>query len=215
MTAAARSGLGTMILLHHGDPSAHVSLRRRPRWPVRMRLPAAAALVGLLLAMVSCATASHGYETVRGHQVVLIIPDAEDVSRVFPDIQNGTPVIVRDGQGHRIGSGKLAFNDKTSGYDNNVFNSDPENGGNFAAVFDFTVRVPVGLPRYGIAVGTGHGVAWFNADRMRAGPVLTLGSLSLDTGGGPLSCPAPAQPELVRRGLCVDAAGGYQYMPRR
>jgi hypothetical protein len=176
------------------------------------RLPAAAALAILLVATASCATAATGLETVRGHQVVLIIPDAEDVSTTFPDILDGTVVVVQDGKGHRIGSGVLDYNHKASGADYVRFNSDPENGGNFVAVFDFTVRVPVGLSRYGIEVGSGHGVAWFSADQMSAGPVLTLGSLSLDTNNA-LSCPATTRPELVSS-LCADVAGGYRYVPR-
>jgi hypothetical protein len=181
MWAAARSGLGAVILL---------------------------------LTTASCATASHGYETVRGHQVVLIIPDAEDVSMVFPDIGDGTPVIVHDNRGRRIGSGKLAFNDAATQSDVGKFNADPENGGNFVAVFNFMVTVPAGLPRYGIAVGSGHGVAWFSAAQMRSGPVLTLGSLTFDTGGGPLRCPATgSRPEPASR-WCADAVGGYQYVPR-
>jgi len=82
------------------------------------------------------------------------------------------------------------------------------------AVFDFMLTVPAGLPGYGIAVGTGHGVAWFSAAQMLAGPVLTLGSLTFDTGGGPLSCPATGSRRALVRRWCTDAVGGYQYVPR-
>jgi hypothetical protein len=211
MAAAARPRLDAMISRRQPDPGTCIPAGQWPRRPARTPLVAATALAVLFLAA-SCATVSHGHQTVRGHQVVLIIPDAENTSIVFPDVAPGTPVTVRDGHGHRIGSGELAFNDAATTSDWEKFNTDPENGGNFVAVFDFTVTVPAGLPRYGVTVGTGHGVAWFSAAQMLAGPVLTIGSLQFDTGGGPLTCSATSRPELVS-GPCADAAGGYQYVP--
>lgn len=42
-------------------------------------------------------------------------------------------------------------------------------------VYDFTVTVPGGEPRYGVAVGQ-HPVVWFSAPQMAKGPGLTCGS---------------------------------------
>jgi hypothetical protein len=197
-----------MILRCRRDPGADFLAGRRSRWHGRIRLPGVIGLAVLALGTASCTAPADGRETVQGHQVVLIYPDAANVSFVYPGMHDGTPVIVRDDQGHRVSSGKLVFNMAATGQDQEKFINDPENGGDFVAVFDFTVAVPPGLKRYGITVGTGHGEAWFTSQQMLAGPVLTLGSLN--GSDNPVSCPAASGHVSAE---CADVAGGHQFVP--
>ncbi len=172
-------------------------------------MPAILLTVVLTLAAAGCTKGAHGLATVRGHQIVVIMPDAEDVTRDYPHMHDDTPVIVVDGQGHRIASGKLVFDPTATGYAYDKFDTD-ENGGNFISVFDFTVTVPFGLRRYGIAVGIGHGVAWFDLQQMMSGPALTLGSLNFDKGRS-VTCRATGSEHVSA--ACTNVVGGYQYLP--
>jgi len=89
----------------------------------------------------------------------------------YSDITDGTQVVVTNSTGTVIGTGTLS-------YDGNVSKAlSSAQSGLSACVYDFTVSVPGGLPRYGITVSH-RGTIWFDSGQMESGPGLTLGSNS-------------------------------------
>ena len=142
--------------------------------------------------------------TVHGHEVVVISSSNNtEIWEVFPDVRGGTVVRVDSGSGRVVGAAVLRLNQAISYRDGAKYNGDPENVNDFIAVYNFLVRIPAGLPRYGVTIGTGHGTVWFSAAEMREGPVLTLGSLGLMLSAIPVSCPAGTV-----RYPCAESAGG-------
>jgi hypothetical protein len=80
------------------------------------------------------------------------------------DLSDGSQVVIVNSAGTVIGTGALTTTSGTS-----------LGGGDMKDTFSFTMKVPGGLPRYGIQVGgTSHGTVWESAQQMRSGPALTL-----------------------------------------
>jgi hypothetical protein len=177
---------------------------------------ATASLTVLVLVMVPAAlagcSARGGIMTVTGHEVVIIDPDNNtEIGGVFADVQAKTPVTVLNNAGHVIGTGMLRFEPRVSASDGAKYDSDSENVSDFIAVYSFTVSVPARLRRYGIKIGSSHGIVWFSAAHMSNGPVLTLGSIGLMLSNSSISC--PATPKISpASGSCAEHAGGSQFV---
>jgi len=123
--------------------------------------------------------------------VVTGLLSGTDVQDAYPDITSGSQVIVTDSSGTVIGTGMLSYDKaktfalttgtavilakKTGASASGIASALSQD----VAIYDFSVSgLPGGLVRYGIKVGHNRGTIWFTAAQMKAGPGLTLGSLS-------------------------------------
>jgi hypothetical protein len=104
---------------------------------------------------------------------------AQDCTGSYTD---GTQVAVTDSTGKVLATGALAADNSRqaqqliSGYDALQVQLGSLSGANSGmAVYDFTVTVPGGQPRYGITIGSSHGTIWETPAQMRSGPGLSLG----------------------------------------
>jgi hypothetical protein len=106
----------------------------------------------------------------------------QSVTDSYPDITSGSQVTVKNPSGTVIGTGTLAFDAKGTHTAETLFASGlgggttPAQYAEWVEAFTFTVKVPAGLARYGIQVGSGRGTIWFSAAQMSKGPGLSLGS---------------------------------------
>jgi hypothetical protein len=100
--------------------------------------------------------------TVHGQQQVWNTSDGTSAAYAYPDVTNGTQVVVTDPSNHVIDTGSLT--------------TDPSNTGQWYDLYDFTVKVPP-ESRYGIEIGN-HGTVWFTESQMKNGPGLSLGQES-------------------------------------
>lgn len=80
----------------------------------------------------------------------------------YPDIASGAQVVITDASGNVLAVTALgSMKDITTAL-------------NGVCDYPFTVTVPPGLPRYGVAIGHDRGTVWFTASQMRRGPALSL-----------------------------------------
>jgi hypothetical protein len=139
--------------------SPHRRAKRKPRiMPPLRSIIATAALVAAPLAACASAPAmftAHGQEQVCGDLLNGTSPSD------YSDISDGSQVTITDSKGGVVATGTLA--------------SDPKDSNSLEAVYNFTVVVPGGLPRYGIQVGRNRGTIWFSESQMRKGPGVSLG----------------------------------------
>jgi hypothetical protein len=106
-------------------------------------------------------------------QLQIMGDNALQASQDFPDITDGTEVVITDPSGKVIGTGTLGY-DQAASHDSNTGLGQMLDW----VAYDFTVTVPGGEPRYGVRVTT-HGTVWFTSAQMQKGP-----SLSLSGSGG-------------------------------
>lgn len=112
------------------------------------------------------AAAGPGQETVHG--AMQVQESCEEAGIDYPDIDQGTQVVVTDDTGKVLGSGALGeMKVDDSGVDFDGYGQTCDSS--------FSVQVPAGQARYGVEVGR-RGTVWFTGDQMQRGPVLTLGS---------------------------------------
>jgi len=135
---------------------------RAPVNRARSAIAAAAALATLGVA----ACGGPGSETVKGGLVIdeSILSASQD----YPDITDGTQVVVVNSAGDVVGTADLRFDAKDTVSASALISQ---------TAYDFTVTVPSGLPRYGIRITT-HGTVWFTPSQMSKGPVLSLAGSS-------------------------------------
>lgn len=141
----------------------------------RAALSAAIAAAAAIAALAACS----GPSSITAHGTELDCAGSGDVTA-------GSQVTVTDSAGHVIATSSLAEDNSrlaqqvVSQYDKVQADLSALPGGfgsgNGAAAWKFTVTVPAGLARYGIAIGgPDRGVVWFSAQQMAAGPGLSLG----------------------------------------
>jgi hypothetical protein len=85
-----------------------------------------------------------------------------DDTASYPDVEAGTQVVVKNSAGAVIATASLGAGHAQDAITPGVCR------------FPFDVKVPGGLPRYGIEIGR-RGTVWYSAAEMRNGPKLTLG----------------------------------------
>jgi hypothetical protein len=92
--------------------------------------------------------------------------DCTSAANDYPDVVQGTQVVVTNSAGTVIATGQLGAGQQ----------QEFAGLGSFGATcnYPFTVQVPGGLARYGITISH-RGTIWFSAKQMQSGPGLTLG----------------------------------------
>lgn len=126
----------------------------------------AIAAVLAVLALAACgaqaATAKPRPRAVLALGAINVATPCSDAD-TYPDVQAGAQVIVVNSAGTVIATGNLG-----AGHPQDAITPD-------VCRFPFNVKVPGGLPRYGIEIGH-RGTVWYSQAEMRSGPKLTLGA---------------------------------------
>ena len=130
----------------------------------------AAAVVILVVGLLTAGVFGQGPIAVHG--TFEVAGDALQSSENYPDISDGTQVVVVNGSGQVIGVGHLTCDAKATATFNKVLGSDSLLAGE--TFYSFTVSVPSGQPRYGIRVSH-RGTVWFTSRQMQKGPGLSVG----------------------------------------
>lgn len=143
-------------------------------WQRKPVLIAAAALAAVLvIVVVLLATGVFGGGTMTVHGSFQVAGNPLQSGQNYPDISDGTQVVVTDPSGKVIGTSSLSFDAKATSVLNKTLGSLSHLAGE--TIYDFTVTVPAGEPRYGITVGH-RGTIWFTPQEMSKGPGLSLGT---------------------------------------
>ena len=146
------------------------------------RAPAliAAAIVAAVLA--GC---SSGPPPVKSHGTITLMANplgGDPVSEAYPDVTDGSQVIITDSSGKVIGTGTLSPDIGQESVLRQMTAASLKVDADLLApdivVYQFAVTVPGGLDRYGVKVGQNRGTIYETAKEMKNGPSLTLGSLS-------------------------------------
>jgi hypothetical protein len=87
----------------------------------------------------------------------------------FSDIGDGTQVVVTNASSTVVGTAALSYNASLSKALSKI------QPGLSTCIYDFTVTVPRGLPRYGITISH-RGTVWFSPLQMTKGPGLSVSS---------------------------------------
>jgi hypothetical protein len=151
-----------------------------------MRYIALLVLVLVLVFVVAACGSSAPPIAANGTLTVEVNPlGGVEVSNAYPDITDGSQVTVTDSSGTVVGTGTLSYSKTQTDAEALVLGTAMGLGANAddldldVGVYTFTVTgLPGGEARYGIKVGQNRGTIWFTASQMKAGPSLTLGSLS-------------------------------------
>ena len=128
-------------------PAARTALKMLwQAWSMRTKVIAASAMAIAVIVVVLLVTGVFGQGQMTVHGTMEVAGNVLNSSQNYPDISDGTQVVVLDPSGKVIATGKLTFDAKAT----HVFAS----LGAFGAetVYDFTVTVPTGESRYGIEV---------------------------------------------------------------
>jgi hypothetical protein len=141
------------------------------------------ALIVLVFVVAACGSSA---PPITAHGTLTVYNDAFSglsMAEAYPDISDGSQVTVTDPSGTVIGSGTLSYDKvKTLEFVLEGSAKYPALASTLSqdvAIYDFTVSgLPGGEARYGIKVGQNRGTIWFTPAQMKAGPGLTLGSLS-------------------------------------
>lgn len=150
-------------------PSARIALRMLwQAWSTRSKVIVGSAVAVAVIVGVLLVAGVFGQGQMTVHGTMQVAGNVLDSSQNYPDISDGTQVLVLDPSGKVIATGKLSFDAKAT----RIF----AKLGAFGAetVYDFTVTVPTGESRYGIEVSH-RGTIWFTPQQMQKGPGLSLG----------------------------------------
>jgi len=136
------------------------------------------------IVIAAAAGCSSGAPPVTSHGTLTLYADplgGVPVAQGYPDITDGSQVVVTDSGGNVIGTGTLAYDKTQTGVQASVEASMLGKGINASlllpdiAVYNFTVTgLPGGLPRYGLKLGN-RAVHWETGKAIKD-PELTLGS---------------------------------------
>jgi len=150
-------------------PTARTALKMLWRaWSMRSKVIVGSAFAVVVIVIVLLVTGVFGQDQMTVHGTMEVAGNVLDSSQNYPDISDGTQVVVLDPSGKVIATGTLSFDAKAT----RIFSK----LGAFGAetVYDFTVTVPSGESRYGIEVSH-RGTIWFTSKQMQKGPGLSLG----------------------------------------
>jgi hypothetical protein len=136
---------------------------------VKASVSAAAALfLGAVAVVIVLAVGSSPAPITAHGQLQISGENALSASQGFPDITDGTQVVVVNPSGTVIGTGTLSY-DQAASNDSVVGIGQMEDW----VTYDFSVTVPGGEPRYGVRITT-HGTVWFTQAQLKKGPALSL-----------------------------------------
>ncbi len=137
-------------------------------WSRRSKLVVGSVAAVIVIVILLLVAGVFGQGQITVHGTMEVAGGVLDSSQNYPDISDGTQVVVLDPSGKVIATGQLSFDSKAT----KIFSK----LGAFGAetVYDFTVTVPSGESRYGIVVSH-RGTIWFTPKQMQKGPGLSLG----------------------------------------
>lgn len=143
------------------------------------------ALIATAIAVAFLAGCSSGPPPVKSHGTVTLMANplsGDPVSQAYPDVTDGSQVVVTDSSGKVIGTGTLTPDTAEESVLRQMTAASLKVNADLLApdivVYQFVVTVPGGLDRYGVKVGQNRGTIYETAEEMKDGPSLTLGSLS-------------------------------------
>ena len=131
-------------------------------------LVGAAVIVVAIAAVLAITLLSGSSSSITAHGTMDVVDFFGGCQTAFSDISDGTQVVVTDSSGQVIATGNLSYNASVS---NTLSPPSPVSG--TQCVYNFTVTVPNGLPRYGITISH-RGTIYFSAAQMSQGPGLSL-----------------------------------------
>ena len=144
-----------------------------------------ALLIAAALTLTAAAGCSSSPAPITAHGMLTVYDSpfsGLSMADAYPDITDGSQVTVTDPSGTVFGNGTLSYSKAdTLRFLLEAEAQYPQIGATLAsdiAIYTFTVTVPGGEPRYGIQAGRNRGTIWQSAAQMKAGPGLTLGSLT-------------------------------------
>lgn len=143
------------------------------KWANRTKIIVLATGAAIALVIVLLATGVFGQGKITVHGTFEVAGDVLQSSQNYPDISDGTQVVVVDPSGKVIGTGQLSYDAKATAVFNKALGSAASLVGG-ETFYDFTVTVPSGESRYGIEVSH-RGTIWFTPEQMQKGPGLSIG----------------------------------------
>lgn len=142
-------------------------------------------LIAAAIAVAVLAGCSSGPPPVKSDGTVTLMANplgGDPVSEAYPDVANGSQVVVTDSSGKVVGIGTLSPDTGEESVLRQMTAASLKVDADLLApdivVYQFAVTVPGGLDRYGVKVGQNRGTIYETAKEMKDGPSLTLGSLS-------------------------------------
>ena len=148
---------------------------------MRTTLTAAALATAAALTIAGCGSKP---ATITAHGTLDVFASplgGQSVQTAYPDITSGSQVTIKNPGGSVVGTGTLVTDAAaTAAADAQmaaaVPGTSPSTYSAWVEAFTFTAKVPGGLSRYGITIGS-HGTIWFTLGEMRKGPTLSLGNM--------------------------------------
>jgi hypothetical protein len=129
-----------------------------------LRLIVAGIVAAVVLAVVAVVALTAGSSApIAAHGTVATttgLLSGDTPEEAFPDIATGGQVVVVNSAGTVIGTGTLG-------------QAEVANAGEVD--YRWSVRVPAGLPRYGVRIGRDRGTVYYSAAQMASGPALCVG----------------------------------------